>query len=280
MARCECCGKRGFFLSLDNMGYCPICATTRIQMLEAEARKRREENDRRIKEQWIAEEARRRQETERSTSLSKPFAPPRHSKGFWLAYSYTEVGFYCPDECREFASSVPPHKQLAMGREPDNKYDADAITLLYEGRKIGYMNKGKLRDMLNDYAISDEKDFLPVSRFWTEKPTFDLFFYRSARSLINEIGSMPGHKFYTLASNRNDSMQEMLGLTEVGEIVSISYDDEKDRYLATCDGCDVGYFPASASSFLEEHFEYVARIASITQNDSGIYVAKVVIAPK
>lgn len=38
---------------------------------------------------------------------------------------------------------VPDHTELSLKREPDNQYDAFAITVLYKDTKLGYIPKSK-----------------------------------------------------------------------------------------------------------------------------------------
>lgn len=264
MAKCRLCGDRSTLfhrVRLNSKGYCEECAD--------ELRWRREQRKKRE-----AEEAAKLEE------LRKPYVPADVTRGFCLAHTYSAVNFYSPDDCKKAAAAVPPREQLTMKYEPDNPYDRDAIAIYHKDVKIGYMYKGKLRDMLNDYAKADNLDFLAVSRFWVDKPMYDLFFYQKLPTFKRRMRKRPDFKECTLTGNKNEDMQESIDCCEAGEMVTVWPDFDKDRFEATCHGLDIGYFPKSLNDYLEEHTELDARISSISEDDHGKYTVSVMMAPK
>lgn len=208
------------------------------------------------------------------------FEPPEVLGDMCLSYSYRDVEFFCPDDCKTLAAAVPAGKQLSMSYEPENPYDSSAVAVYYDKQKIGYMYRNKLRDMLNDFADDPEKDFLPISTRWTEKPAFDLFFYKSACVVIREMESNPGAKSFKLTGNRNEDAQNALGLCSVGDVVTVHYDGADDKYLADTDYGFIGNFPASASRLFDQFSNYDARICEIEQDDeTDKYSVRVIVVP-
>ena len=164
-----------------------------------------------------------------------------------------------------------------MVYEPDNKYDPAAIAIHYNKNKIGYMNKGKLRDMLNDFAADENKDFLPVSEIWDDKPIFHLFFYQKIDSLIDAIRNMSYSKEYNLVSNKSEYIQECISYCSIGDPVTVLYDSDRDKYSVSSEGVDIGYLPAAGQRFVQEHSDTKCRIISITENDNGKYDVRIII---
>lgn len=90
---------------------------------------------------------------------------PAHipSSDYYLAYHYEDEKFYPPFE----VVSKLDKKRLRAGAsvilkpEPKNEYDNRAVALYVSGCKIGYLLKGTLQDMANDY----------ISRGWPIEAT-------------------------------------------------------------------------------------------------------------
>lgn len=299
MAKCRRCGKGGLFGKVDSRGFCAACAAEVAEMERRAAQQRQEDEQRRreaAQRDAEAERARReaqaaqnaeiekereaREKAARLAELTKPFDAPEFMRGCCLAYSYREVGFYAPDELYSAAKSVPPYKQLRLAFEPDNPFDAEAVAIYCEADKIGYMNKGKLRDMLKDFACDDEKEFLAVSRYWEDKPAFDLFFYRSARAALDLLSRRPNMKEYSLTANKNEDTQDNISLCQVGEPIDVIFDPESERYDAEVNGLFIGRFPASASKYLEKYGRFDMMVSEIDEDDeTGKYSVRVMLAP-
>lgn len=77
--------------------------------------------------------------------------------GHYLAYSYDDVKFYPPAEIISKVDKkiLQPGSEIHLVQEPTNKYDNRAVALYISGVKIGYLLKGTLQDMANDYIERD-----------------------------------------------------------------------------------------------------------------------------
>lgn len=73
--------------------------------------------------------------------------------GHYLAYQYDDVKFYPPTEMTSKVNKkfLRPGVEVFLQQEPENKYDNRAIALYASGHQIGYMLRGTLQDMANDY---------------------------------------------------------------------------------------------------------------------------------
>ena len=299
MAICLRCHKKSTLfhsLNLDVDGYCPACAEIVRAEREAEAKRRREEaaqkraaeearmEQRRREEAALRDELNRRRaaeaEEKRLAELKKPFEAPDAQSGYVLTHSYPDVGFYVPDALMAAAKAVPPRKQLVLYFDSDNEYDPDAVGVKYEGQPIGYLNKGKLRDWVTETADDDDQYALPVSAYWEEKPTLGLYFYLSAAAYADRMKKREGFKKYTLSGNSGEEMQDNIFFCSAGEQIDIEYDPDRERYAASVNGMEIGFFPSSAEDYLSSYTAFEARIFQITERDNGKYAVSIMISPE
>ena len=259
MAKCKLCGKRGWLfhpLKLNSDGICKECSDARQKFAQ-----------RVIKTPLKGEEK------------EKIFRPPIVQNGNCLVYSYTNVGFYCPDECLAAAKAVPPHQQLTLKYEPDNAYDKKAIAIYYKDDKIGYMYKGKIRDMLKDFAKHDSKDFLPVSLEWTDTPVYNIYFYQRLGSIKFQMKKDPNYKEFPLTDCTDAITQGTIECYEAGYPVTIDPNKYNNRHAVTCCASEIGYCPATANSYLDKYTKFDARISAIGKNASGKLVPHIMVVP-
>lgn len=63
-------------------------------------------------------------------------------------YEYKNVGLYRP---KDVTAPMPPLGEcVVLMPDPENPYDSGAVKVLYDGETVGYMNRGKLQDMIRD----------------------------------------------------------------------------------------------------------------------------------
>ena len=64
-------------------------------------------------------------------------------------YVYTDVRLFRPD--RGVAPMPPIGASIQFVKEPENKYDSNAVCAVYKGKRVGYLYRGKLQSMVNDW---------------------------------------------------------------------------------------------------------------------------------
>ena len=63
-------------------------------------------------------------------------------------YEYKNVGLYRP---KDVTAPMPPLGEcVVLMPDPENPYDSGAVKAFYDGQTVGYMNRGKLQDMIRD----------------------------------------------------------------------------------------------------------------------------------
>ncbi len=155
--------------------------------------------------------------------------PPKYQHGLCLTYQYREVGFYVPDSMIITASHVPAGQQLTLAYV-EHPEDPDAIAVLYKGNEIGYLYRGKIRDMVRDYAERDDRDMLLISRKWHDKPALDLYMYQTADDAVAWMRRRPGCVEASLRVHSDAPTPE------VGEPVTV--EEENDRFVVYSDTYD------------------------------------------
>lgn len=200
--------------------------------------------------------------------------PPEAQDGMCLVYFYPDVQFIMPPMYERVARSVPPLKKISLIADDET----EDIYLSYEGQTFGRMRENRLRNMIRDFN-REGRGMLAASCGWTDTPMFSLAFYESLDSIREKWQNDEDYKEFTLAGNTNEEMQGNIACVEAGYSVSFEYDYEKEKHVASADGWTIGYCPAAAETYLEEHGDVEARILSITEKDSGKYAVRVMVVP-
>lgn len=106
--------------------------------------------------------------------------------GHYLSYQYDDVKFYPPQELISKVNKkiLCPGAEITLDQEPRNKQDNRAVALYISRYKIGYMLRGTLQDMANDYIENGWpiKVILSDLRFVSGeyRGHINIFFYRKS----------------------------------------------------------------------------------------------------
>lgn len=179
-------------------------------------------------------------------------------------YKYTDIKMYRHD-CD--VSQLTLYKKLSLRQEPENEYDSNAIALYDDNIKIGYLFKGHLQDMANDWMKKDEPIRAMVSRIDNEEIYIDLYFYEIPSKHL----STWANKIVTLNGNKSEEFQDNICfIEEDNRKLDLEYDYDKEQYLISDGSLDIGYIPKNfegnpTACFLEK----------ISENSSGKYTVKV-----
>lgn len=186
---------------------------------------------------------------------------PSRVDGNKIKYHYDQVRVFTPKEFVLAFEDSDLGKDVSLQQEPDNTYDTRAIAVHAGNVKIGYLNRGKLQDMVNDY----------IDRGWPilgcidsiedddNKCTICLYFYAPSEG-----------KIYKLTGSSSKAAQEAAETLCEDDSVSIDYDFEKGKYAVYQFGEKIGYLPKSADADAEENTDFV--IDHTDMNSNGKYV--------
>ena len=97
---------------------------------------------------------------------------------FRLRYHYSGVAIACATmpEYALFAELLKEGDTVLLVQEPDNPHDPQAVAVMSDDECVGYLHKGRLQDMANDYLKKDR----PVIGVIEDGPelTMTLGFYK------------------------------------------------------------------------------------------------------
>lgn len=105
---------------------------------------------------------------------------PIEVDGMKLSYSYEDVKIYMPNKDDFPFENFMPGDDVEFKKEPDNEYDSNAVAVYWKMQKIGYIYRGKMQDMINDYIYTRCPILSHISSVNDDEKTIKLFvaFYR------------------------------------------------------------------------------------------------------
>ena len=201
-------------------------------------------------------------------------ALPRTRDGIPIAYEYTDVKICLIRGQEPDLTAIQVGSIIKLQQEPLNQYDNKAVMLKIGTTKIGYMYRGKLQDMANDFLNRHKSIVAYVSKIDTvsNEIFMNIGFYRKPFKRYENSTT------FKLTGNTNNDMQEIIQWANDDADVEFYYDYEKEKFCASIFGGDIGYAPKSKNDLLEACEEdYEAFIESIEENDNGKYVVSVTV---
>ena len=193
---------------------------------------------------------------------------------YYLAYEYEEkIAFPKIDSITGNGG-----KKIEFKQEPDNEYDNKAVALYLEENKIGYLYRGRIQDMVNDWIKRDDYFWGYINKIDVEKSiaTFKIGFYRDINSL--EMKSFKLTKITKRAPEYESSRFENLECCSDGDVVLYETSYETDNYIVTNEyGDELGELGTKAVEWIKENESdiKIVRINNIEETDSGSYKADI-----
>lgn len=86
----------------------------------------------------------------------KPVFPDEYGE-MEKMYSYEIVNLYTVPEERPNFKSIVMHGSVDFVQEPENQYDNHAVRVMQYGIKLGYLHRGKIQDLTNNYLKKGNK---------------------------------------------------------------------------------------------------------------------------
>ncbi|MGI6019788.1 MAG: hypothetical protein ACOX8M_13565 [Marvinbryantia sp.] len=233
MGKCIVCGKKGLFFKVNDSGRCANCEAIY------------QENERRRLE-YAAEEKKVIQSKSQNENEY-----PRYEEAYFLdvvddhilSYQYKQIKIAFP--CRE---KVELGNFIDFEQEPDNDYDSNAVKILCSADTVGYICKGRLQDMINDFLMNDLPIEARVDSVSKDSFTIAIAFYKSIDSFKSVSATLT-------KTNKKDcfdnSRQDNLSSVSEGDMLTMEYDYETETYIVSDDcGNELGEISKSISDKL------------------------------
>ncbi len=158
---------------------------------------------------------------------------------------------------------------LELKCEPENQYDHDAVAFYSNDMHIGYLYRGKLQDMANDFLRSGNCVIGYLSSVDEEnmKATAKIGFYCDKSQEIR----------CTLVGNSNEEMQDYISFMRTGDGVTIGYDFDGKWLVSSDVGEELGYLPSRLNDKMDEIELYSAKVLEVVEKDNGKYSIRITI---
>lgn len=144
-------------------------------------------------------------------------------------------------------------KPLTFKQEPENPKDNKAVAIYLDGIKIGYIYRGTLQVMYNDYAKRGwlVSGYLNKYSADENKATYKIGFYKPLNILKSKRFSLDK---INKRIDKDTTCEDNLLLCSKGDKLSIKYDDDDECFIVRNDmGREIGELPASAVKFINEN---------------------------
>lgn len=213
---------------------------------EAARKKRQAENERSIAMARVCLEAEKAGHTVppaiKAASPDDPTAP-MEINGKTCAYQYHDVELI-PDE----KIAVEPLLCRLITFQPQG----EDVAVLCKGVRVGAMKSGTLQRMVREWTENHDPIWAMITQADEEAHTasFELIFYRD--ELGYQLRKTPNPQKYRLTGNRSEEAQGNIAFCEEGKPCTVDYDWDKEKYVVSSDGLEIGCLPASAARIAEE----------------------------
>jgi len=211
-----------------------------------------------------------------STTATTPAQKPKPQKEWNYLSDVSDDGNYLLKYERRESIAMPDAEALkdAWGKrlkpvpEPENEHDSGAIALYRNDKKVGYLHRGNIQDMVRDFLRRGEPVIIVVSLVASDKIFIRLGFYKSIEMFESKKFTLT--KITKKAGEYESSRFDNLRACDEGEEVDIDI-----QYMIVYAGSDeIGELNESASDYIGDH-DFVAILRDIAETDAGGLRAKV-----
>ena len=156
-------------------------------------------------------------------------------------------------------------KSLTFEQEPTNPYDTKAIKIIFGGAKVGYVYRGNIQDMINDWISRGDTFVGYINKYSLNNntATYKIGFYKPLDKYENKQFSLvKTSKKIDEYSTRMDN----LVCCEPGEPVEVDYNSYDETYIVYNSSWEeIGELPKSATKFIEswDHNSIIGLIKDI-----------------
>lgn len=215
------------------------------------------------------------------------FSPPQNIGHYVLSkYTYEKVDLKVVPDNIHFESNMIG-SSVDLVPEPDNIYDPGAISVYLNSQKIGYIPRNRLQKMIHDWNKNNKPIYSVISNIEIDESTenvssFSIFlgFYYNIEQEVQYCESIQTRLVKTTKKDEFDDRQDNIFYSSVNDFIDLEYDSFSESYIVTNNSSELGETSASITKKLQEFdstANYIGKIDSIDENDSGKYVVSITI---
>lgn len=190
---------------------------------------------------------------------------------------------YETDLCVEDINSIVGNggEYIDLVKEPDNQYDDKSVAVYLNEKKVAYIYKGRIRDMIHDWIKRKWTFVAYINKFNQSegKATYKIGFYKPLTLL--ECETFKIIKISKKADEYSSSRYENLLCSSEGEQVFLEYDNDEyyddeeyfdDNVITVMNANyeEIGELPSSAKSFLKACEKTVSVLSEVDEDDSKL----------
>ncbi|MEG1152305.1 MAG: hypothetical protein RSD67_05485 [Oscillospiraceae bacterium] len=217
-------------------------------------------------------------EKQQPIAISKITPFPKRFEDYILKYDYYDVRVSCSNMFD--ISNVNLGNELKIIKEPTNQYDPNALAIICNNKKIGYIPKNRLQSMYYDFEDNGGIIKAYVSQINGDNVIMAIGYY-SNKQITNSddmvFSDDEEQKTIKLIGNKNKDMQKNILNCLEGEEVIFVYNDKLEKLVAICNDNEIGYVTKASQKYLDNLDDYTAYLDEIIENDNGIYSVEIVI---
>lgn len=171
-------------------------------------------------------------------------------------------------------------KQITFEFEPENEYDDKAVALYVEGKKIGYVYRGQIQDMIHSYHKQGRQicGYLNKYSAADKKATYKIGFYKPDDYFESKQFSLTKT---TKKIDEYTTRAENLEWCKEGDILTIESEGFSDEsFVVYANGYnEIGELPKSAVNFIEENNpkKIYGILNTLEEDDNGKLKAKITV---
>lgn len=209
----------------------------------------------------------------RATALGFPLASDGHYRSY--VYQFVDIAF----PVINIINSLSLYNIVTFEHEPNNQYDPDAVCVMHDGVKIGYLYRGKLQKMVADFINRDDYMIAYIDSIDVDKFTIAIAFYKPIASIKHISTTL------VKTTKKDDfgiSRQDNLSYVSVDDVLNLSYSFDSETFVVSDDyGNDVGELSKSVSGKLySSGDDYIAICEEITCDENEKIKCKVALISK
>lgn len=184
-----------------------------------------------------------------------------------LAYSYDYVKVCIIKGQEPDITKLQIGMEVELKQEPNNQYDNKAVAILVNDEKIGYMYKGQLKDMANDF-ISHMKSYVfgYITEIKNNEIYLNLGYYKKLYPKYAHSTT------FKLTGTGALEIQENLSYCSEDDEVEFNFDYDKDCYAAETPDL-IGYAPKNKNEIIKNADKYYSFISSIDEKEDKYTVS-------
>lgn len=212
-------------------------------------------------------------ETAATASAFKDYTLPADVYGTPQAYHYTNINVCIIRGQEPDYSQLHIHDEITFAKEPTNAYDSNAVAVFDKARniKVGYLYKGSLQDMVNDFISGGHPIRSRITDITPEgKIQIEAAFYRRPAAPAKNFKSQVT---FALSSSTKEAQENISDCVYEDDDLEFEFDYDTEKFAFYCNTALVGYAPSKYADILrlieDNSIDYSATVDTIAESDSG-----------